>query len=227
MILPGIIATVFLLGLSRLSKENVTEFQVLFSQGMKYCSLLALVVSVNGVIVSEWLVPLLFGAAFTASVVSTNILFLGVAFAFCLNFLQMSMISTDLQKVVFYGTVVGLTANVLLNLVLIPRLGYVGAALSTVVVEGALLVSFFRVLRHTMMLKVGLWRLYGVPTLAVAAACTPVFTILATAPWGIRILLFNAMFTVLLFVFRVLGESEIDAVLTLFRRSRHEAVGVP
>lgn len=84
---------------------------------------------------SHWIVPYLFGAAYAdaAPVLAIHVwsaifVFLGVASS---NWFLLE----NLQKKAFYRTAVGAVANVLANLILIPRMGITGAALGTLIAQ--------------------------------------------------------------------------------------------
>jgi O-antigen/teichoic acid export membrane protein len=224
LIFPGIISTVFMPRLSRLFKQDETVFRTLVGDGIKYVFLIAVIVALNGVVLSEFVVPLFFGEEFAASIASMRLLLLGVPFAFCLNFLQMAMISMDRQKVVFQTTAIGLVLNVLLNLLLIPSIGYRGAALSTVIVEALLLVGLLGYLSRTGV-KLETWRLFGMPSLAAAVSCIPAVVLLASQ-WVLTLIVFNATFATMLFLLKVLGEREIGAALSLVRRPPPQIVSL-
>ena len=57
--------------------------------------------------------------------------------------LQTAMISMNRQKVILYLTIFGLSMNVAMNLVLIPQIGFLGAASTTVFVEAFLFSLLF------------------------------------------------------------------------------------
>lgn len=103
---------------------------------------IALVVAVPLTFLSDWLVVLLFGDGFASAglILAVHIwagifVFLGVASG------QWFLVE-NLQKYVFYRTVMGAVANVALNAVLIPAYGVVGAALATVISQAAASVLF-------------------------------------------------------------------------------------
>ena len=95
-------------------------------------SLIALVIGSGIALSSHWIIHFLYGDAFrgAAPVLAVHIwaslfVFLGVAQG-------PWNVSQNLLKLVFYRTLAGAVANVLLNLVLIPRYSAMGAAIATV-----------------------------------------------------------------------------------------------
>lgn len=84
-------------------------------------------------LLSGWIVKLLYGHQFEAAgpVLAVHLwasvaVFLGVASS-------QHLLVERLQRISFYRTLIGVACNIVLNLVLIPRLGAMGAAIATVV----------------------------------------------------------------------------------------------
>lgn len=104
---------------------------------------------------SGWIVKFLYGHQFEASgpVLAVHLwasvaVFLGVASS-------QHLLVENLQRISFYRTLIGAACNIMLNLVLIPRLGAMGAAIATLVSYSFATFSmvFFRATRsHTLYL---------------------------------------------------------------------------
>ncbi len=91
------------------------------------------------------------GPAYSASVPTLRLLAIGLPLVFVIWVLHSIAASSSHDRVLLQSTVVGLVANVGLNLWLIPRSGHEGAALATVLGEGItmclLIGGLWRVLR--------------------------------------------------------------------------------
>jgi O-antigen/teichoic acid export membrane protein len=126
---------------------------------------LAILIAVPISIISNWLVVFLYGEAYakSGSVLAIHIwtgvfVFLGVASSSWLT-------SENLQKFAFYRTLAGAIVNVLLNIILIPECGIVGAAIATLVAQ--LLATFvFDLLtvttRKTFFMKLNAFNLFKI-----------------------------------------------------------------
>jgi polysaccharide transporter, PST family len=84
-------------------------------------------------LLSRWIVTLLYGHQFEAAgpvlavhLWSSVAVFLGVASS-------QHLLVENLQRISFYRTLIGAATNIMLNLILIPRLGAMGAAIATLV----------------------------------------------------------------------------------------------
>lgn len=153
-IIPSIISTVCFPRLSKFYKEDKRQLNGLLLNGLKCIAAISIVVSALGVALSEKVIDLSFGDGYIQSVLSLKVLVGGVIFAFMFDFLQTALIAMDRQKLVLCAALIGLGLNVALNLWLIPRFGYVGAAAATVaagaVVTSLLVFWIFRITRETL-----------------------------------------------------------------------------
>jgi PST family polysaccharide transporter len=115
-------------------------------------SWLAIGVALPVSLLAPWVVDLLYGPQFKEAgpVLAIHLwaslgVFLGIASG-------QHLLAEDLQAISFYRTLVGLGTNVVLNVLLIPRYGAIGAAIATVVSYSAStlsLVLFSRTRKHT------------------------------------------------------------------------------
>lgn len=105
---------------------------------------------------SEWLVTLLYGVAYKeAGQVLVIHIWTGIFVS--LGVASGSWITSEnMQRYAFYRTALGAIVNVLLNLILIPRFGVIGAALATVIAQ-SIAALFFDVfsknMRHMFFMK--------------------------------------------------------------------------
>jgi len=215
-LIPAIFGTVFLPRLSRLYIEHRDSFMGLFERGLKYVILASIVVATNGILLSEVIVLVSFGDDYMNSIVALEILLAGLAFVFTINFLQTVMISIDRQAVILKITLLGLAMNVLFNMVLIPRYGYIGAAIATISVEGIVCIIMCVAL-HRVVAKVHWWKVWfkpvigGVLALASTMAVTGIY---------LQLLVLNGVFVLLLLLTGIIGKQEISALTRWIGKTR-------
>ncbi len=94
---------------------------------------LSVLIAITITFTSHWLVQALFGEPYTAASTVLKIyiwaglaVFLGVSIGYFL-------LAKNLTKISFYSTTLGVISNVILNIILIPKLGINGAAIATVI----------------------------------------------------------------------------------------------
>ena len=116
------------------------------------------------------------------------ILVLGVYFVFMYQFCVNFEFYNRKTKVVAVGTVSAALGNILLNLLLIPKLGMYGAAIATALSYGLLFVAHFIIAKNLKEMKFHMKLKDFVPGLTAVVACMGLFYLLSGA-WYIRWLL--------------------------------------
>ena len=216
-LIPAIIGTVFMPRLSRLFVENKGEFIALFERGVKYIVLASLVVALNGIIFSSIIIDLSYGQAYGNSVYVLEILLVGLIFIFTINFLQTVMISIDRQKIILYISLLGLGVNVLMNALLIPRYGHVGAAIATVAVEAMVCLVLCGVFHH-LVLEVKWWKFWIKPVSVGLGVLSVIVWAMNFHSIYLQLLLMNSMLVGLWYVFKVFDREEIQMVKEMILR---------
>ena len=116
-----------------------------------------------------WVVPLVFGEPFSASVLPILILLPGAAMLTTYSVLSRYFMAINRQGITVRTQLIATTSNVVLNVILIPRMGILGAATSSLIsygMEMLLIVLAFRSesgssLRRTLILDVADMKEYG------------------------------------------------------------------
>jgi O-antigen/teichoic acid export membrane protein len=142
-----------------------------FSRSFRFLFMLALPLALGMGILAQPLISLLYGDQFLAAVPAMQILMLALVLSF-LNWAgTYSLISLNRERTVLGIAAISLVVNLAANLVLIPYLGHVGAAVTSVLSEGVVLVLQLRILRQELG-SLRVWRTLMKPTLAgVAMTC--------------------------------------------------------
>lgn len=122
--------------LSNYFYSSKSQFNKVYNLSFKYMSIFIIPIAFGAAILSEQLIMLIYGykflyasTAFSVLIWSSVFIFLGVVNANIFN-------ASGLQKHIFYYTMIGGTLNIILNLILIPRYGILGASISTVISYG-------------------------------------------------------------------------------------------
>jgi len=113
--------------------EGVTE---LYRRGSKYLLLVGLPIAAFGVLESDRFIRFLFQDAYAPSAAASRILLPAAAFMFLSNFGETTLACVNRWGNIVVVSTLALVVNVALNLALIPRLGFVGAAWATLATEG-------------------------------------------------------------------------------------------
>ncbi|MCD6472394.1 flippase [Candidatus Aerophobetes bacterium] len=134
-VFPSIICGVLYPRLSQLFISNKKAHSVLSLRASKYLFIISFPILICGIILSNNIINILFGKEFQNSVIALQILLLGIVFVFQIWLFQTLFNSIDKQKSVMYIGLTGLIINIILNLLLIPRYSFKGAATTTVLSE--------------------------------------------------------------------------------------------
>jgi len=126
--------------MSRLFTTDPIRLTRLTELALKYMLMLVLPIGVLGMVLARPAIPLVFGSSYLPSVPVFRVLVWWIAAA-CLNSLLGNyFLSVDRARVVTIQTGVALPVSILANLILIPAMGALGAALAIVVAETGSLV---------------------------------------------------------------------------------------
>lgn len=126
------------------SAKKISEKLYLARLQRLYTSLvwMAIAVTVPMTFLCEWLVIFLYGEAFREAGQVLRIHIWSGVFV-CLNVASANWFTTEnLQRYAFYRTLLGAFVNVVLNLILIPLFGLIGAAIATVITHSVVAVFF-------------------------------------------------------------------------------------
>jgi O-antigen/teichoic acid export membrane protein len=133
---PSILAAVLTPRLSYLFTHDRPAHRSTLTRALLGATALAIVLGGIAALAATPIVSILFGSRYAAAAQPLQILALGAIFVFATWILHAAAISTNLDRRLLTTTIVGLSTNVGLNLVLIPRYGISGAAWATVLAEG-------------------------------------------------------------------------------------------
>ena len=214
-VFPFIICVVLYPRLSQLFVLNKKAHSLLSSRAAKYMFVISLPILICGILLSKDIINILFGEGFQNSVVALQILLVGVVFMFQIPLFQIILNSVNKQKVVMYVGLVGLIVNIFLNLLLIPKYGFKGAA-ATTVMSGLIvfIVYYFYLCRSYF--KTSIWKLSLKPLFASLIVGGLVWKFNAL-PLFLLVFLIFCLYFFLLFCLKVFDHGERDLVYRLIR----------
>jgi O-antigen/teichoic acid export membrane protein len=132
-LMPGVLmVSVFPLLSSAFVSSN-DRFLKIYNLSFKYMSIFIIPVAFGTTLLSGRLITVIYGTEFLPAATAFSILIWSAVFVFLGTVNFNILVASDLQKYVPLFTGIGAAANTVLNLVLIPRYGIVGASIATVV----------------------------------------------------------------------------------------------
>jgi O-antigen/teichoic acid export membrane protein len=175
-ILPTVFWLVILPRLSELFVSDRSAYARLAARSVKAMFVIGIPVAAAGIAGSGWLIHFFFRDAFAPAVATLRILFLAILFEYPNWMLNAVLISASRQKTMLVFGAAGLAVKVAFNAVLIPLLGFHGAAVSTLAGEFAIFTGVFLAI-HYKVIRLPLMQT-SVKPLALGAAAFAVYWIL-------------------------------------------------
>lgn len=145
--LPGMFMGLLLPLFTKYYLQDKTRFQHIFQQAFNILVTVAIPLGVAGILLSSKILDLIAGQEFMPATNTLQVLFIGIGFIFLGNLMGHILISAQLQSKSMYIAIIGAVFNVGLNLYLIPRYSYLGAATATAITEGLVLLSYIYLVR--------------------------------------------------------------------------------
>lgn len=145
--LPGMFMGLLLPLFTKYYLQDKNRFQHIFQQAFNILVTVAIPLGVAGILLSGKILDLIAGQEFMPATNTLQVLFIGIGFIFLGNLMGHILISAKLQSKSMYIAIIGAVFNVGLNLYLIPRYSYLGAATATAITEGLVLLSYIYLVR--------------------------------------------------------------------------------
>src|SRR3989338_2855621 len=130
---PSLLAAAFFPTLTRLAKETGDGFRNVFEKGLAATYIVAIPLTIGGVILSAPIVKLLYGVAYMDSATSFSILAASMLVVFPATLIANGIFAHEKQKNLIGYVVLGVLGNIFFNLLFIPVWGIEGSALSTLI----------------------------------------------------------------------------------------------
>ena len=140
---PSILFAVLTPRFSHLFSHDRTAYRRLLSRSLAASVALGVVLGGGAALAATPLITTLFGSGYAAGAAPFQILAGGALFVFGSWILYAAALSMNLERRLLVTTAIGLSVNVALNIVLIPRYGISGAAWATVSAEAVTVALLF------------------------------------------------------------------------------------
>lgn len=134
-LVPRILGYAFIPAMAALHRTAPETVAEMYRRGSKYLVVAGLPVAAFGLLEPERMVALLFGPAFAPSAAAARYLLPAAVFMFLSNFGETTLACVDRWRTIVVVSTLTLALNVMLNLALIPGMGFRGSALATLITE--------------------------------------------------------------------------------------------
>jgi O-antigen/teichoic acid export membrane protein len=153
--------------LTRQAESDPGSLPQIYQQSLRYLMLLALPIAVGGATLAHQIVPFLYGAEYAPAAAALRIVIWVVPLMFASEFLGYVVVVAGLEGRVAQAVLLSTAVNIGFNLLLIPRFGFMSAAVLTVITELVLVSQYLWMLRDQLR-RVAWVATLGRPALAAA-----------------------------------------------------------
>jgi O-antigen/teichoic acid export membrane protein len=168
-IIPAFFTQALLPVMSRQAQEDRAALKRTYALAIKLLVSVALPVAVVFTFMAEPLVGLLGGAQFLPEgAIATQLMIWSIPIGWMNSLTQYVLIALDLQRRITMAFIIGVSFNIVTNLIFVPQFGFQAAAITTIASEAALLVPF-ALLLHKALGRINWLGLVWRPVCATAA----------------------------------------------------------
>ncbi len=206
--------------LSRYAQTDMSQAHLLYTRSFKYLVILSLPLSAITIIASAPLIQLLYGDPLPLAVTTLQILAWQLVFLF-INILNNRLfVAYNRQDLAAYFLGVTVLSNIIINLILAPSLGPIGASiarLSSIII--LFLLNQWAISTYFPAFKLSIWSMTWRPLLATFAMISLFWGL---APWGIGLQLLCGLilYVALLYLLGVVSTDEKKIVLAFVQHKR-------
>ncbi|MEO8218019.1 MAG: oligosaccharide flippase family protein [Acidobacteriota bacterium] len=217
---PTLIVTAYYMALrptlARGYRDGIETVSELLRRSVRLTTALAVGIVVGGVLLAVPLVRLLYGRGYDGAIQPMQMLLVAFALVVVSRKYRLILTCFNRQGVDFNIMSAAAVVNIVANLLLIPRMGVLGAALASVISEVGILLMGYSATR-LLVGHVPFWRHLLRPALG-AALMAEVLVLTPSLPVLLRILLGGGVYVALLFAMRVVNMEELRMLLSSWRR---------
>ena len=139
----------FLPSIARASQQPLEFIKRLMRISLQTTAWVVILIAALGTAYAEFGITLLYGAQFAASAAAFQVLIWAIPLTMFSGHYRYMLIGFDKQKLEFFSALIGAAANILINLLLIPRYGLLGAAWAFIISEAIIWGSAYLFVRRT------------------------------------------------------------------------------
>ncbi|MBI4450655.1 flippase [Candidatus Woesearchaeota archaeon] len=135
--------------MSRLAKTHGDYLRLMYSLGMKYLLIASLPIAVGTMLLQDRIVHLFYGSQFAGSAPVLGLTVWLIVPYYLSAMLTNLLMATDKQHISSYSIGAGAIVNIILNLVLIPIYGIIGAGIATVITQSLIFIVQYGATIHS------------------------------------------------------------------------------
>lgn len=142
-IIPSLLSTAMYPTICRTYVHSRKEAGIMMMRALRYMLFIGLPIAMGMTLLSKEIISLVFGNKFMPSVLLLYIISWIIPIRFCCHILGTTLSASDKQNIRALATGLSACLNIGLNLILIPRYSYNGAAVASVITSGFLVIFYY------------------------------------------------------------------------------------
>lgn len=147
--IPSVVAMAIFPVMSRLYGESSNSLKTIVEKYFKLMMLIGIPIGIFTTVFAREIINLLFGNEYAPATLALQILIWATVFTFAnTTFVQLFQ-SINRQMLVTKITGIGLLTNIIINLILIPKISFIGASIATLITEGLVAILLIICTYHT------------------------------------------------------------------------------
>jgi O-antigen/teichoic acid export membrane protein len=146
-VLSNVINTALYPSLSRAVANGSNDLNSIYERAMRYLMLIALPIAVGVSALAHQIVPFLYKSNYAAAIPALQIVIWVVPLMYMSEFLGYIVVIKGEEKSAARAVLASTSVNLIMNLILVPRFGFLAAAVMTVVTEFVLVSQYVWMLR--------------------------------------------------------------------------------
>lgn len=146
MFVPDSLVSALFPVMSKYHENSEQSLKLVYQKSIKCLFIIGIPITAGGIILSSPIILLLYGQRYAESIPAFQILSCAILFIFVNAPLGRLLFSMNKQKEVLLLSLITVSSNVLLNIIMIPTLSFIGSSIATVLSEIISLWIFFSLL---------------------------------------------------------------------------------
>ena len=215
-ILSNIINTSLYPSLTRHAASHPASLGPIYGRALRYLLLASLPMAMGASLLADQIVPFLYGASYLPAIPALAIVIWVTPLMFVSEFLGYVVLIDGHERRAARAIVISTMINALCNLLLVPRFGFIGASVMTVLTEAVLVGQYAWMLRANLR---GLpWSTILLRPIVAVFVMGALVVALRGLPLLLNVAIGAAVYVALLLVFGVVGRDELVFMRGLRRR---------
>jgi len=134
--------------LSRISVTAPEKLVTFYNRSLGYLMMISLPIAVGVTILADQIILFLYGIDYAPSIIALRILIWVLPFMYASEFLGYVIVIANKEALVARAVIISTGFNILLNIFLVPKYGYIAASVMTVITEMVLVGQYIYFLRN-------------------------------------------------------------------------------